>query len=209
MRFTPSLTGIGEPVHLVSPQVDLTTHVDDIVNHVLSEDLRDMVLVGYSYGGAVVTPSLEHVGDRVRELVDLDAFVPTTERPWLASRAENGSDRSSSAPSGSLRRPIGNVTIPRKAHGRRFAASRTRCEFHRHDSHGEADRGYGFGLNYIKATADSSEAPGGNAVWDAAERAKASTRWQYYEIETNHMVASNRPHELADLLVAISNRQTV
>jgi hypothetical protein len=45
--FTPSLTGIGERVHLVSPQVDLTTHVHDVVNVVLYEDLHDVVLLGF------------------------------------------------------------------------------------------------------------------------------------------------------------------
>lgn len=75
--FTPSLTGIGERVHLVSPQVDLTTHVQDVVNTVLYEDLRDVILLGYSYGGAVVTGSVAHIGSRIRELVYLDAFVPS------------------------------------------------------------------------------------------------------------------------------------
>ena len=74
--FTPSLTGIGERVHLASPQVDLTTHVTDVVNTILYEDLTDIVLLGYSYGGVVVTGALEHIGDRVRHLVYLDAFVP-------------------------------------------------------------------------------------------------------------------------------------
>src|ERR1700741_3645694 len=75
--FTPSLTGIGERVHLASPQVDLTTHVNDVVNQIVFEDLRDIVLVGYSYGGVVVTAAVEHVHDRIRELVYLDAFVPS------------------------------------------------------------------------------------------------------------------------------------
>ena len=74
--FTPSLTGIGERVHLASPQVDLTTHISDVVNSVLYEDLDPIVLLGYSYGGAVVTGTLRHIADRVRELVYLDAFVP-------------------------------------------------------------------------------------------------------------------------------------
>jgi pimeloyl-ACP methyl ester carboxylesterase len=74
--FTPSLTGIGERAHLTSPQVNLTTHVADVVNAVWYEDLSDIVLLGYSYGGAVVTGALEHIGDRVRHLVYLDAFVP-------------------------------------------------------------------------------------------------------------------------------------
>src|ERR1043165_9348736 len=74
--FTPSLTGIGERVHLTSPQVGLSTHISDVVNHVLYEDLDDIVLLGFSYGGMVVTGALEHIGTRVRHLVYLDAFVP-------------------------------------------------------------------------------------------------------------------------------------
>ncbi len=74
--FTPSLTGVGERVHLASPQVDLSTHIADVVNQIFYEDLHDIVLLGFSYGGMVVTGALAHVGDRVRHLVFLDAFVP-------------------------------------------------------------------------------------------------------------------------------------
>src|SRR5262245_16424776 len=73
---TPSLTGLGERVHLVSPQVDLSTHISDVVNHILYEGLDQIVLLGFSYGGMVVTGALEHVAERVRHLVFLDAFVP-------------------------------------------------------------------------------------------------------------------------------------
>src|ERR1700749_2946269 len=51
--FTPSLTGIGERVHLTSPQVCLTTHVADVVNAVWYEDLSDIVLLGFSYRGVL------------------------------------------------------------------------------------------------------------------------------------------------------------
>src|SRR5262249_42713953 len=74
--FTPSLTGTGERVHLTSPQVRLTTHITDVVNAIRYEDLRDIVLLGWSYGGFVITGALEHIGDRVQHLVYLDAFVP-------------------------------------------------------------------------------------------------------------------------------------
>lgn len=74
--FTPSLTGIGERSHLTSPQVSLSTHILDVVNTIRYEDLDDIVLLGFSYGGMVVTGALEHIGDRVRDLVYLDAFVP-------------------------------------------------------------------------------------------------------------------------------------
>jgi pimeloyl-ACP methyl ester carboxylesterase len=74
--FTPSLTGVGERAHLASPQVNLSTHVLDVVNTILYEDLTDIVLLGFSYGGMVVTGALEHVAERVSHLVYLDAFVP-------------------------------------------------------------------------------------------------------------------------------------
>jgi pimeloyl-ACP methyl ester carboxylesterase len=64
--FTPSLTGIGERVHLTSPQVGLTTHVQDVVNQVLYEDLDDVVLLGFSYGGMVVTGAPPRLPRRLR-----------------------------------------------------------------------------------------------------------------------------------------------
>jgi pimeloyl-ACP methyl ester carboxylesterase len=74
--FTPTLTGIGERSHLASPQVNITTHIQDVVNVVWYEDLSDFVLLGFSYGGFLVTSTVAHLADRVRHLVYLDAFVP-------------------------------------------------------------------------------------------------------------------------------------
>lgn len=56
--FTPSLTGIGERSHLVNPSIGLDTHITDVVNTVLYEDLNDIVLLGFSYGGMVITGHL-------------------------------------------------------------------------------------------------------------------------------------------------------
>ena len=53
--FTPTLTGLGERSHLLSPAIDLDTHITDVVNLVRFEDLRDIVLVGHSYAGFVVS----------------------------------------------------------------------------------------------------------------------------------------------------------
>jgi pimeloyl-ACP methyl ester carboxylesterase len=76
--FTPSLTGIGERAHLTSPSVNLTTHIRDVVNVVLCEDLDDITLLGFAHGGMVVTGTLDHIADGVRHLVYLDAFVPAS-----------------------------------------------------------------------------------------------------------------------------------
>ena len=78
--FTPSLTGLGERAHLASPEVDLDTHVRDVVGVLEFEDLRDVALVGHSYGGPVITGAADRVPGRVAEVVYLDAEVPGTAR---------------------------------------------------------------------------------------------------------------------------------
>ena len=62
---TPTLTGLGERVHLARPDVDLDTHVQDVVNHLAFEDLADVVLVGHSYSGMVITGVAERVPERL------------------------------------------------------------------------------------------------------------------------------------------------
>jgi pimeloyl-ACP methyl ester carboxylesterase len=74
--YRPSLTGLGERVHLATPDVGLSTHINDVVNVILFEDLHDVILVGHSYGGMVVTGVADRVPDRIRRLIYIDAFVP-------------------------------------------------------------------------------------------------------------------------------------
>jgi pimeloyl-ACP methyl ester carboxylesterase len=74
--FTPTLTGLGERAHLASPDVALETHVQDVVNVLFYEDLSDVILVGHSYGGMVITGVAGQMPERLAQLVYLDAFVP-------------------------------------------------------------------------------------------------------------------------------------
>lgn len=74
--YRPSLTGLGERVHLASRDVGLETHVMDVVNTLVFEELHDVVLVGHSYGGLVISGVADRVPDRIRHLVYLDALVP-------------------------------------------------------------------------------------------------------------------------------------
>ena len=73
---TPSLTGLGERAHLATPGTNLDTHVDDVVAVLSFEDLHDVVLVGHSYGGMVITGVADRAPERLGQLVYLDAFVP-------------------------------------------------------------------------------------------------------------------------------------
>ena len=74
--FAPSLTGLGERKHLARPDIDLDLHIDDVVSILEMEDLRDVILVGHSYGGMVVTGTADRAPERIRRIVYLDAFVP-------------------------------------------------------------------------------------------------------------------------------------
>ena len=199
------MTGIGERVHLVSPQVGLHTHVRDVVNQMLYEDLHDVVLLGFSYGGFVVTGALEHVAGRVGHLVFLDAFVPddgdsvfgltgrplptrsTSVRSWLVPPVPRDFDDPAEAEFANARRtphPIGCFTEPVRLL--------------------QPLEDFPFGRTYIRATADHADAPGATVFDAAAARARDSSAWQYREIATNHMVASNRPVELAQLLLELA-----
>lgn len=73
--FVPTLTGLGEREHLATPEVGLSTHIQDILAVLHYEDLHNVVLVGHSYGGAVVTGVADRARDRIRRLIYFDAFV--------------------------------------------------------------------------------------------------------------------------------------
>jgi len=72
----PSLTGYGDKARLLSREVGLDTHVDDIVGLIIEEDLTEVVLVGHSYAGLVISSAANQVPERIAGLVYLDAMVP-------------------------------------------------------------------------------------------------------------------------------------
>jgi len=73
---TPTLTGLGERSHLVGPHVTLDLHIHDVVQVLQVEDLHDVILVGHSYGGMVITGVADRAADRIGRLVYLDAANP-------------------------------------------------------------------------------------------------------------------------------------
>jgi pimeloyl-ACP methyl ester carboxylesterase len=74
--YAPTLTGVGERSHLASPSIDLDTHVADVVGELRWKELHDVILVGHSYGGMVITGVVEKEPDRIASIVYLDAFLP-------------------------------------------------------------------------------------------------------------------------------------
>ena len=77
---TPTQTGLGERAHLMSADIDLAVFTADLVNHLLWEDLTEVVLVGHSFGGNAISGAAEEVPGRIARLVFLDAPVPVSGR---------------------------------------------------------------------------------------------------------------------------------
>ena len=203
--FTPSLTGIGERAHLLSPLIDLTTHVHDVVNVVLYEDLDEIVLVGFSYGGVVVDGSgrphrrpdpraglsrclrAERRRQRRRALRSPTSAGAVVDQEWLVPPLSRSFDD-----------PVEGAwqSARRGPHPARCFTEAVRLTRPLEEQP--------FGLTYIKATDDGREAPGGEAFWAAADARRSSDRWKYFEIATTHMVASNRPEELSRILLQLA-----
>jgi pimeloyl-ACP methyl ester carboxylesterase len=200
----PSLTGLGERAHLVTHETNLTTHVTDVVNHIEFEDLRDIVLVGHSYGGMVVTGAVDKVGDRVKDLVYLDAFVPgdgqslysltgqeapaAGEGEWLVQPIPRPmDDKVEEAFLNERRRPQPRACFTEPVVLKTALAS------------------HAFSLTYIKATADAREnaSERRSGFWQVADRVRNDPRWRYREIATSHMVQNEKPAELRDLLLEV------
>lgn len=202
--FTPSLTGLGERVHLASPQVTLSTHVQDVVNQILYEDLNPIVLLGYSYGGAVITGCLDHIAERVSHLVYLDAFVPADgqsvldlinqPRPLIELGAPSvlpPAPRTFDDPDESVFQNARRVPHPIPTFEEPVRLSRPLESFP-------------FSRTYIRATQGNPADIGDSQFAAAASHARQSDAWTCHEIATNHMVLSNRPDELVDLLLRLS-----
>jgi pimeloyl-ACP methyl ester carboxylesterase len=91
--FTPTYTGIGERAHLGSPSIDLDTHIRDVIGVLEMEDLRDIALIGHSYGGMVATGVADRAHQRIARLIYLDAFVPKDGQSLLDLQSAETRDR--------------------------------------------------------------------------------------------------------------------
>lgn len=80
--YVPTLSGLGERSHLLPEAIDLTTHVFDVVNEIRWKDLDDIILVGFSYGGMVITGAAEIVRERIRCIVYVDGFLPANNQSF-------------------------------------------------------------------------------------------------------------------------------
>jgi len=85
--FTPTLTRLGELSHLLTPEIDLNTHVKDVVNFIEFQELENVVLVAHSYAGMPAGSASYRIPERIAKLVYVDAYVPEHEKSFFDLQA--------------------------------------------------------------------------------------------------------------------------
>jgi L-ribulose-5-phosphate 4-epimerase len=192
--FTPSLTGLGERLHLASPEVNLSTHVQDVCNALFFEDLSDVILVGHSYGGMVVAGVADRMPERIKHLVFLDAFVPGDGQS-LRDLAGGASDSQYQTTDWRIPPRASSEPVDDWNRARRNPQPRGCFEEKTHLSQPLESRP--FSRSYIVATGRFDPSPYFDAT---AERLKADSRWTVREVSGGHGMIRTNPEGLFRVL---------
>jgi pimeloyl-ACP methyl ester carboxylesterase len=194
----PTLTGLGSTHHIASSDIGLDVHVTDIANFLLFEELQDVVLVGHSYGGMVITGVAEIVPDRIRRLVYLDAFVPrdgesvASLAPDLIAAIRDGA--------GERARP-GFIVPFWEAAGSPVPRDVDHPEKTFTDSlELRGEPGNGLPATYVL----TREAPGEPDAFDAAAARARTLGWTVLELTADHNPHWSQPGPLTALLLGIT-----
>jgi pimeloyl-ACP methyl ester carboxylesterase len=213
--YPVTLTGLGERVHLASPEVDLETHVTDVVNLIEFEDLHDVVLLGHSYAGVVVTGVADRVPERISQLVYLDTgalpngtalietFPPEARRHIEWQVEELGDGWRFPMPPQEQLASFGSLEGLDEAHLEQLRSCAVDQPFgtftqplRLENPAREALQKVGilcsFSLEEVQAIIAS-----GNPVF----REMASPTWRFIELPTGHYPMFSRPDDLAEVLL--------
>lgn len=186
----PTLTGLGERCHLASPEINLSTHVDDIVNVILFENLRDIVLLGHSYGGMVITGVADSLPDRIAQIVYLDAHIAEDRKSAFDLRV-GGTDLLQYEKDGMLVPPFlkDPGDFPHNVAQSTATLTERRPLRRPHPKNGK----------YI-LTVDDPQKPEADAFYKYEKVAK-DLGWPTYRMTADHNPQHSRPRELVELLV--------
>jgi alpha-beta hydrolase superfamily lysophospholipase len=202
--YTPTLTGLADRSHLMSAAINLDTHIADVVNLIKWEGLEDVCLLGHSSGGVIVSGAIEHVLPQVSSIVFLDAFMPENgqkgldwnspharlaieaavkagevSRPPVKSALYNANEQDRAwLDAKATPQPIGTALQPMTLTGARDRVARK---------------------TYIRATGYP------HPIFDRNyARAKADPSWRTYEVPCGHVVQTDMPERLVEILEEVA-----
>jgi pimeloyl-ACP methyl ester carboxylesterase len=212
--YATTATGLGDRVHLAGPAVDLDTHIADVVNVLEFEELTDVTLVGWSYGGMIITGVAERVPERLAQLVYLDALVPADGEDGYdaegSSQEVRGADRAAAEAAG----------MPG------FLVVDPYVEWLRSLMPDPADQAWVFAKLMPQPLATYAQpirlrnpaaaavrrafvfcTEGKDVEWDVfrdiAARLREAPGWRHRELADNHLAPINAPHVTAEVLLSL------
>jgi len=198
--WTPTYTGLGERSHLARPEVNLTTHITDIVQVLEMEDLKDVVLVGHSYGGMVATGVADRVPERLSKLVYLDAFVPE-DGDSLASLAGQDPESMRAGAEDGWRAPY--RPMPADTSEEDLAWAMARRMSHPLECFLEPLRLSGAGAYLPRHYIYALKKYPGDVFGRFHQRARTTPGWTAHEIDASHNPHITTPEVLAEMLDGI------
>jgi pimeloyl-ACP methyl ester carboxylesterase len=197
----PTLTGLGDRRHLLSRRVDLKTHIEDVVGVIDNEELKDVLLVGHSYAGIVVTGVADLVAGRIKRLVYLDAILPLPGESWSSPQSpETVANRIKAADaSGGLTLPAPDPEVfglkgadrewvARRQAPHPFATYQEPLDF-------DFERWKALPRTYVDCFK-----PALPSIDSSKARMKSQGDWDVRRLESGHDPMVQCPQELADLL---------
>ena len=201
--FCPTLTGLGERAHLLSRDVNMTTHIQDVVGLLEAEELANVILVGHSYGGIVITGVAARAKARLRQLVYLDAAIVEDGDSWSsAHNAQIQAERRKLAePSGGVSMPVGKaegfgVTDPKDIEWVQRRLTPQPFQPYDQKMHWGGPVGNGLPKVYIDCTD-----PAYVGLAPVKERIRGKPGWPFIDLKTGHDAMVSAPEELTRILL--------
>jgi len=197
--FAVTLTGLGEREHLMSPDIPLATHIDDVAAVIETEELTRLVLVGHSYAGLLITAVADRYAERIVRLVYVDAIVPRSGESWSSSHDESARQarRAAISRDGVIAPP------PSSAYGltgedAAWVDRRQRPHpgtVYEDVLHFDEARVAGLPRTFVDCTS-----PALPAIERSRQRVRSEPGWQVVEIATGHDPMISAPAQLLDIL---------
>lgn len=202
--FAPTLTGLGERAHLLSRAVDLDTHIQDVVGLLEAEELEEVVLVGHSYGGIVITGVAARAAHRIRKLAYLDAALVEDGQSWsdiLPPETAAARREAAMQSSGGLSLPVPDAAVFGLSQPEHLAWVQRRMTPHPFAPFDQKMRWGGpIGAGLPKVYVDCRL-----PVYAGLEAMKARYRgrpdWPFVELAAGHDAMVSAPEETAQLLM--------
>jgi pimeloyl-ACP methyl ester carboxylesterase len=201
--FSPTYTGLGQRAHLARPEIDLSTHVQDVLSVLEFEDLKDVVLLGHSYGGMVATGVADKARNRIARVVYIDAFASKDGQSLfdLVGPKAEGNMRAGAAKDGEgWKLPINPMPPDTSPEDSAWASPRRRPQpIKTFEQKIKLDSKEPPPRHYIYARKNGP----GDVFRQFGERAKSEAGWKYYEIDASHNPHITCPDVLMSLLTEI------